>query len=795
MKTPKSKLLQRLGAGESIKSVCDATGMSQKQFDNWWHNEIRSRLPIMNGKHIQDVQNTVEIKRDSWGIPHISGECDEDLFFGYGYAMAQDRLFQLDYLRRKGLGRLSEILGKEGLESDLLARTLDFPSIAVEEEKTLPKEVAQLLQAFSKGINAVIDLCRSCLPIEFDLLDYEPDPWSPIDSLAIQVEFEWYLTGRFPVIVIPELAKRHLSSEALYHAFLQGEADDESILPPGSYSSQSKGFSSTIASGGWPDKGEGSNNWVVSGSRAQRGKPLLASDPHIAFAAVSCWYEIHLRSPSLNVTGTTYVGIPAVMIGRNERVAWGITNNICSQRDLYQEKTHPNHPGCFLYDGIWEPARKRKEKIRVKEASTLIHQVHQSRNGPIVNAILPPLARDTGPVSLRWLGVEGSGFLPALQRMNRATKVDDFRQAMKGWKIPTWSLVFADVDGDIGYQSTGQIPARKIPERGYRPGWDPAHQWEGLIPFEGMPCLKNPDRGWIATANNRPAPDDYPYPLSGTWSSGYRARRVRQMIEEKTQLSREDLVTMQHDTLSLRAQDCLPWLLRILEGREQGREAALSALRHWNGRMEVDSVGASIFETFFTHWCRVVAQERFPEPLVDLVSGAIAGLASQLLKEDRVGWFHHHSQQDAITNALDSALIELSNKQGLDITSWTWGQVHKVHLRHVLSGRGDLERLLDRGGQPVKGNGITICNTGYDPNWGAPMGANYRLIADLSDSALGLWAVDAQGQSGHPGSSHYCDQLTEWLGARYHYLPLKPSYASTQGLATLTLQPDKPSNN
>ena len=448
--------LRRLGAGESIQSLCTASGMSRQQFEDWWQSEIRSRVPEMEARHELAVKRPVRIERDSWGIPHISAETDLDLFFAYGFAMAQDRLFQLDYLRRKGQGRLAEVLGPEGTESDRLVRTVGLPGIATAEESRLPDEVAQRLQAFSDGINAWMERTATSLPIEFDLLDYEPEPWSPAASLAIQVEFQWYLTGRFPVIVIPELAKRRLPGSALYRAFLQGESDEESILHAGDYtprSGRSAADPPTGPCGGDPFEGEGSNNWVISGSRTRSGKPLLASDPHIAFAAVSCWYGVHLRSPSLSVAGTGYAGVPAVMIGRNQRVAWGVTNNICSQRDLYQEKTDPGQPGCFLHDGNWEPASERTEEIKVKGSPSLTLTVRHSRNGPIVDSVLPPLAGDTGPVSLRWLGAEGSGWLPALQRMNRADSADDFRQALEGWIMPTWNLVFADVEGNIGQQS------------------------------------------------------------------------------------------------------------------------------------------------------------------------------------------------------------------------------------------------------------------------------------------------------------------------------------------------------
>lgn len=784
------KILQRLGAGESIESVCHRAEISREEFDRWWKAETASRVPEMTGRRSVRVRARVEIERDAWGIPHIFASNNEDLFFGFGYAMAQDRLFQLEYLRRKAWGRLAEILGPEGVESDTVVRTVGIPQIAGAEENSLPQEARVFLNAFTQGINAAIDDSRDRLPIEFDLLDFEPGTWTPQDCLAIQAEFAWYLTGRFPVIVIPELARRVLGEGPLFQAFLHGEADDESILSPGSYPQGRVGCEPIGAVVGDPDEGRGSNNWVVSGVRTVTGKPMLASDPHIAFAAVSCWYEVHLCGGTFNVTGTAYTGMPAVIFGRNERVAWGITNNICSLRDLYQERTDPAHPGCFLYDGQWEPARERVEEIKVKGSPTLHKLICLSRNGPIVDEILPQPARTSGPVSLRWLGSTYSGWLAAMQRMNRARSTAEFRATLKGWKVPTWSAVFADVEGRIGYQAVGQIPIRNKSERGYRPGWDPKHQWDGLIPFEGMPGILDPDPGWIATANNRPAPNDYPYPLSGTWSSGHRARRIRQMIEEKDSLSPEDFVRMQQDVLSLRAVECVPRLLRVLEKYEtQARAMAVQSLRSWNLRMEVDSIGATLFEAFFANWSRVVARRRFSEEMVELMAGAIGGLAADLLNEDCAGWFEDGARDAAVLEAFEATIEELSSRLGNDLSLWTWGNVHRINLKHVLSGRGDLGKLLNRGGHPVSGNGVTVCNTGYDPNWGAAMGANYRLIADLSDSPPGLRAVDAQGQSGHPGSVNYCDQLSHWMSAHYHYLPLDRREASLMCRSKLTLDP------
>ena len=348
MNLSSAEMLRRLGSGESINTLCAAAAIDRRQFDAWWRDELERRVPSLKSERAADVRGPVEILRDDWGIPHIFAAGDDDLFYGFGYAMAQDRLFQLDYLRRRAWGRLSEVLGREALELDLTARTVGLGRIAEAEWAAASEETRRLLSAFSAGVNVVIDELADLPPIEFALLDYRPGPWSPVDCLAIEGEFRWYLTGRLPVFAVPEMVRRTLGEGPLYQAFLQGEADDESILPAGSYPSQRCGIENVGASGGDPTPCQGSNNWVLAGNRTTTGRPLLASDPHIAFGAVSCWYEVHLCGGSFNVAGMAYAGMPAVMFGRNERVAWGCTNNICAQRDLYQERTDPAQPDCFL---------------------------------------------------------------------------------------------------------------------------------------------------------------------------------------------------------------------------------------------------------------------------------------------------------------------------------------------------------------------------------------------------------------------------------------------------------------
>ena len=754
MASSERTMLRRLGDGETIEAVCKGAGMSGDGFERWWREQLEVRLPDLEGSRTVDGIGKVEILRDELGTPHIYADSDDDLFFGYGFAVGQDRLWQLDYLRRKAMGRLSELLGPSGLSLDTIARTVGIKRTAAEEVTRLPDETMRRLEAFSRGINAAKDESRGGLPIEFDLLDYEPEPWSPVDSVAIWTEFRWYLTGRLPMIVIPELARRALGDGPLYQAFLTSEADDETIVPPGHYDARRSGVERVGAAVSDPDEGLGSNNWVIGGALSETGLPLVASDPHIAFGSVSCWYQAHLSGAGFNVTGSGYVGVPGIIFGRNDRVAWGLTNNICAQRDLYQEREHPDRQGYFLYYGEWEQAKEIEEKIIVRGAEPIIKRVRLTRNGPIVDEIIAEPARNTGPVSLRWMGHEPCDEITSLLETNRASSAAEFREALRTWVVPTWSFGFADADGHMGCQAVGRIPIKEGWERGYLPGWDPAHQWRASIPYDAMPRMDDPEQGWVRSANNRTAPEDFPYPLSGVWSSGHRSRCIRQMIEQKKQLTREDIAAIQVDSLSLRAVEGVPGLLRTLEGTEDERvKEAIEHLRDWDCRMEPDSVGPTIFESFFRQWGLEVAAERFDRDTAPLMGTAITGLGLELLTLDKHSWFPDGSRDGAVLRAMTGTLVDLETRLGPEMSSWTWGAIHTIQLRHHLSGRGEIFRTMDRGGGPVRGSGTTVCNTGFDPNYLAVMGANYRINADLSDDPPGLWTVDGRrgGPVGPPG--------------------------------------------
>ena len=535
---------------------------------------------------------------------------------------------------------------------------------------------------------------------------------------------------------------------------------------------------------------------------------MVASDPHIAIEAVSCWYEAHLCGGDFNVAGMAYVGMPAIMFGRNKRVAWGITNNICSLRDLYQERTDPAHPNCFEFDGEWEPAREVVETIRVRGAEPISRTIRFSRNGPVVNEILPPPAgvactpsseraaegSDEGvqATTLRWLGASKGSWLTALLGMDRAKSVAEFREALRPWLVPTFNLVIADVTGQIAVQCAGRIPQRKTLERGYRAGWDRNQQWLGLLPFESLPHSIDPPRGWLASANNRLAADDYPFALYGTWTSGYRAVRIRQMIEAGIAkgFTVDEFRAMHHDTMSLRAVTCLPPLIAALSDVSDSQvQAAVTHLRSWDGRAEVELVAPTLFNVFFTFWSKAVADVRFVGVTAELLAKQVEGVASRLLADDPQGWFANNDRLPCIRRVFGETLRFLSERFGSDISAWQWGRLHQMPLKHVLSARGDLAQLLNHGGGPVKGDMITVCNTGSGSNWVANTGAGYRLIADLSTDCL--LAVDCESHSGNPGTPHYSDQLDAWTSGEYHTLPLNREAVSQIAVEKLQLSPTK----
>lgn len=778
--------------GKTVENIHRNNDLTEDRLAESIQCYFNSKLPRTDGLLPSGVQDEVEIMRDHRGIPHIYANCDHDLFFALGFVMAQDRLFQMDCMRREANGRLAEILGKSKLESDILNRTLGITRIAHREAALLTEEANVTLEAFSSGINELIQAMldkNTPLGWEFEVLEYTPALWQAQDSIAILRSFWWYLTGRLNVIAGPENAKQTLGTGDLYRAFLMPEGSDETIIRKGEHPTERTGTPVPVGEVvGTPDEG-GSNNWVVSGAKSVSGHALLASDPHLPFTLPSVCYEAHLCSPNVNTAGMVVPGAPGVLMGRNESVAWGATNNISSIRDLYRIQVSDDGMR-YHHDNDWKPLKTIVEKIEVKNQEPILHEVQWTEFGPIVNHLLSKGSANSTPLALRWLGFEHTDDIQVILDFERASSIIEMREALSRWKIPAWNYLGADTHGHIMYQCVGQIPLRGRPERGYRNLADTNDSWRGFIPFEGMPHLIDPDRNWIASANNAVVPFDYPYPLSGTWASDHRAQRVRDLLGKKDKFSRKDFEQLQQDVYLVRAQDLVPKLLAALGTPEQERTAsAICSLSDWDYTMKTDDIAPAIFDTWFLHWRRTVARARFPSEMDEWAVSQVAGLAGNLLNGDPMHWFNGIDTKALVHESFVKALDWLAEHLGPDINSWKWGRLHTLTLKHTLATQGTLlQELTDIGPIPIPGGNGTVNNAIYGADsfetFGGP---NYRMTCDLADDVL--YTCSLPGQSANPASPHYKDQVTDWLEGRQHKIPLNRKAVEVEAKSVLRLTP------
>ena len=516
------------------------------------------------------VGTAATILWDRWGIAHISADEPYDLGVGLGYAVARERLWQLDYMRRRVRGELAAVLGPEALASDREMRTIGIAAAADTVAQTISGTTATLLEGLAAGINAWRRTAveTAALPEEFGILDYQPAPWTPAESVALWRWRWWMLTGRLEPVALIEAARRTLPADLL-EAFLGVEAGEETIVP-----GPADGTPGPIPGG--DASGEGSNNWAVAGSRTTTGFPVLCSDPHNTFDQPSQWFQAQLTCPAIGLDsiGAVYVGTASAYIGRNRHTAWGVTNHVAPIRDLYIEETDSPDGNRYRDGTAWRPFETERHTIKVRGAPDETLTVRRTVRGPIVNDLLPwtPTAEGgvASPISLRWRGLEAgvASGLEAMLAVNCARNVDETLAALEQWPGPVLNFVFADRDGRIGYHVASHIPRRQIALRGLRPANDPDHAWQGTLPFDRLPQLIDPARGWVATANNPPwaeDPPDMPYLGLGGWSDGYRFRRIRERLEGgPARLSPDEIAAIQGDVLHARAVDLLPALIALL---------------------------------------------------------------------------------------------------------------------------------------------------------------------------------------------------------------------------------------
>jgi penicillin amidase len=721
------------------------------------------RVPPRTATVRAPVGGPVRIAWDSWGVPHVEGGSSRDAFVGLGYAMAQERLWQLDYMRRLARGELAEIAGASAVASDRTMRVLGLGRTAERDWGVVEPAVGEALAALAAGINLWMGQART-LPVEFERLGYSPAPWRPSDSIAIWKYRWWYNTGRLELTALAEIARRTLPPE-LEAAFSTAEWGHETIVPASS--------GGGAAPGG--DLGEGSNNWVVGSAKSATGRPVLCSDPHNPFGAPSQWFEAQITCPEFDAIGAVYQGLPTVYIGRNRHVAWGVTNHNAPARDVYQED--PAGP----FEG-------REETIAVKGGAPVRFTVRSSARGPVLdpgNGLLPDgMARMLGnpTLSLRWVGhVPDTGLGSALA-LQRARGAEEVLAALERWPCPPLNFVYACADGRFGYHVAGRIPLRRAGGRGIRPADDPTHAWDGDVPFADLPAMADPARGWVATANNPPWSGQNAHYLGlAVWADGYRMRRIRERLTARETLAPAEVAAAQGDVESARARDLLPRLVDLLApARDRRTRAAVRRLQSWDFRLSVDSVAASIWCAFWEAWCRDLARARLDGALTPLAAPMLGNVARRTLLGEPVGWVPESEGAERARQAFAGGLARLAREAGPRMAGWRWGRLHTVEWKHPIFPD------LGTGPHPTSG-GSTVRAAGYGVgSFKVVSGSTYRFVADFA-SATALSTTNL-GQSARPSSRHFRDQTRLWLEDRYKQLWMERSdvAANLEGITTLS---------
>jgi penicillin amidase len=533
----------------------------------------------------------------------------------------------------------------------------------------------------------------------------------------------------------------------------------------------------------------GSNNWAVAGSKTASGKPILCSDPHQPFWLPSSWYEFGLHGPEDDAVGAGHPGVPGLWWGSNGQIAWGITNNGASTRDLYVEQAHPDDPSLYRDGDGWAHFEEREALIAVRGEDPRRVTLRATVRGPIMNDVLPPVDdRGDPPLSLRWVGQEHLEEQRSLTLISRARTWEEFRAALAGWSVPIFNFGYADRDGFVGYQCAGRVPIRGRVKHGYREAGNPEDAWRGTIPFDALPRLENPERGWVASANNLAAPDDYPYPLYGAFAAGYRMLRIKEALEEPRPFDRERAQRLLADVKGTRPARLVPEIVRRLGNREEPEARLLvELLSGWDGRYALESAAPAVFEMFMRAWQLRVARERFPERLAAMVAGQ-GGVAARLLAGEDLGWFDGDGET-ALAESAVAAIAQLRSRHGDDPAGWTWGTIHQAHWRHPLSNAATAD-AFDVGPAPVAGAGDTLCNTGLGvpPEFTANGGVEYRLLVDFAEPDR-IWTVQNVGNSGMPESDHYRDQFPAWLAGELREVSLARDGVGTKMAGKVVLEP------
>jgi penicillin amidase len=754
----------------------------------------KAALAVIRGTlNVHGLKQSVRVQRDHWGVAHIYAQNEHDLFFAQGFVVAQDRLFQMELWKRSGQGRLAEILGPSAVKRDVSARLLRYRGDMDAEYKSYSPDTKEILEAFTSGINAYIEEIQKPggigVPLEFQLAGFKPEPWKPEDCLNRLAAYSVTGNGaselhsaQLVALLGPEKAAELL------------ELDPPVKLDPApgiDFSGLSPALLENLVGSDVPlhfpeTPVQGSNNWTVSGSLTSTGKPFLANDPHRVIAEPSLRYIVHLVAPGWNVIGAGEPGLPGVAAGHNENIAWGFTIFGLDQQDLYLAELNPADPEQYKTEHGWERMEVKTETINVRGRTSVVAKLKFTRHGPVL------WEDGKRALALHWVGAEPgtAGYLGSLA-LDRAQNWQEFEQAMPRWKVPSENIVYADRDGNIGEHSTGLAPLRKnwtgllpVPETG-------GFEWSGFVPNSELPHSYNPASGFVASANHKMIPENYPYAVGFQWASPERFLRISEVIsgaaKSAHKLSLMDMENLQNDVVSLPARD-LQDLLKSAAGSTPARAAKL--LLDWDCAVSSDSTAATLYEFWVPEILDAVTKLAVPAEAQKITGKLSLQETTQELSHPPAAIFGQNPEaaRDALLlQTLQTAEQKLSVRLGPDPKNWAWGKLHRASFFHPLGGVAPAAKtLFDRGPVARPGDDATVDATYFGgSSFDQLAGASYREIFDLSDWDNAV-SVNVPGQSGQPGSPHYDDLLPLWT--RGQYFPLRYSKPSVDRETTDVLE-------
>jgi penicillin G amidase len=735
---------------------------------------LRSSLPQTAGRLVlAGPEAEIRIMRDAEGVPTIIARGGDDAAFGLGFVHAQDRLFQMELMRRYGAGRLAEIFGPQAVPVDREMRILGLYRAAKAEIPLLSPDVNRAFAAYAAGVNAFLATRRGALPPEFVALRLAPQPWYEADSLVWGKLMDLQLAGNFRGELLRARLARTISPADLAFLYPQYPKDAPTTLtawrPIYRRLALGRLYDALPAVAGPIYE---SNSWVVDGRHSKSGKPLLANDPHLQFSAPGVWYLARLETPAGEIAGATAPGVPFVVIGHNDHVAWGFTTTTSDIEDLFIEKVDPADPSRYLTPQGSTLFLVRQETIAVRGAAPIAFATRQTRHGPVLSDVLSAGAAAPGYVlalATTFLGPHDRT-AEALWRIEHAADWPGFKAALEDFVGPPQNIVYADTGGTIGFIAPGLVPIRKKGE-GWMPapGWTGDYDWQGFIPFSAIPAATNPPSGHFLNANNKIVPDDYPYFLGRDWDLPNRAERIAALLARTPVQTPAASARIEADIYSLMAAQLLPLMLRI-DPEDAAARAALARLRHWNFHMDRDRVAPLLFTAWLREFSHRLLFGRFGDAIADYW-GLHPRVMEAVLRE-RPDWCAGAKAPRAedcvrlLAKSLDAALAELRRAYGDDLAQWRWGRAHQAvfanpFFSHIPLLRDWVDRSI-----AASGGSDTIDHAPPDIGDAAQpfvdsFGAGLRIITDLA-SPRDAQMIVVPGQSGNPLSGHFADLLRRW---------------------------------